>query len=700
MSTWIPAALLWLGAMRLHRKSGLAPASAHLCVLLGAVLALSLAAMLNVIFYAAAALYAGILVCTVLDVRRQGVRAWGGALRAFLTRPVLLAMAGGAVLGVVFLAQEPAFMYWDEFLIAGTNAKILHLSGLMYRVAESAAMAVEDPCGGPVLSYLYQFFSPAFSEAGLYLSYGYLYFAVFAAAAEQVEARGAGRQAGSLAFLALALTPFFLGYHTFTADYSAISYGYATAQVDYMLAVGMLACVALYLAAPRARWYWLAIAFTCLLKESGVLFTAAVAGVLAMQRLPARGAGRGAWLRWLGAMLTDVALGAACYIAWLAYLSLSGSASPAPGFTAAALLAAVCLAWHCLGETRRAACRAACGRLRAWLAHWAGPVALGAAGLAAALLLSGRFGFFTKRATQAGRILAGFFVPGLRAGAWQQTLDLEVEGFFRERLLYPLPDWLTVLLLTLLVLVACLAQRRRGGGLRLLFTHLLLCVGAVAYLITMAYYVSSYYKNMGMVEYPRYFTSYLFGWAYILFLLVLTLPGAVDGRRLLAMAAAVACAANFACIGPEHTIIAAPQNYRQEVRQTQALAAEADATVQPGERIYLVTARGDTYTPMVLCEHLYPALTDCPRGASSYNYSLVFSARADPKDPDGKKYNFATAEEFAADMQRNFDYILVCDGRAYARDYGALFEGGLEPGRLYRVTQEAQAPFRRVYAGG
>ena len=178
---WIPAMLLWLGAMHLHRRTGLPPAVAHLCLLLCGLMGLSAAAMLNLLRYAAWVFFALPLVWAALDLRRQGAVAWTAALRGFFTRPVLLYFAAGAVLTLIYLLQQPVFTYWDEFYIWGINAKVMQYSDLLYTVGPKVG-SVNYPCGAPMLSYLYQFFAPGFSEAGMLLSYALFYFSVFAAA--------------------------------------------------------------------------------------------------------------------------------------------------------------------------------------------------------------------------------------------------------------------------------------------------------------------------------------------------------------------------------------------------------------------------------------------------------------------------------------------------------------------------------------
>lgn len=698
MLTWGPALLLWLGALHLHKETGLPPAAAHLCLLLTALLALCAAAMLNVLFGAAAVLLAGCLLSTLADIRREGPQAWCAGARAFLTRPVVLALAAGAVLTAVFALQQPAFTYWDEFYIAGINAKVTQLSNLLYTVAESPARATEDPCGPAVLSYLYQFFSRNFSEGDLYLSYGYFYFAVFAAAAEQVERRGAGRRAGSVFFMALALTPLLQNYHAFSADYSAISYGYISALPDYMLAVGMLACAALYLAAPSARWYWAALLFTAFMKESGVLFAAVAAVALAVWRAPRRGAGRGAWPRWLGGTALDVAVASAGYLVWLMYRQVCGSGSAVPGLAAAALLAAAAVLWRALGAGRRARCRAAAARFWAKWARWLGLTA--AAVLAAALAVLGRsggLGYAVQRIGEAGRILGGIFVPALRSEGWQNTLDMEVHSFFHERLLYPLPDWGLVALLTLLVLAALALERDRARGVRVLLVHAALGLCAVAYLITMAYFVTHHVETLGMMEYGRYFTGYLFGWVYLLLLLLLSSPGKAQWQQILALAWAVFCVGATASMGLDHTAAAAPENYRRQDGGMRCMAAQAATALQPGDRVYLVIEKLDSFSGLAMGHMLYPALVNCPKVDTQLDYNVLFCTARDPADPYADRYYLATPAEFAANIQRNFDYVLVSgDDGDYARDYGALFEGGLEVGALYRVTQDTDVPFRRV----
>ncbi len=698
MLTWAPALLLWLGALHLRKRTGLGPAAAHLCVLLCSVLLLSAAAMLNVLPYATAALLLGFAVLSVLDAKREGPAAWCGGVRAFLTRPVQLWLGAAALLTVVFAVQQPVLSYWDEYMITGVNARVMCVSGLMYRVAQSPGIALDDPCGTAVLAYLYQFFRPDFSDSDFYLSYAYLYLAVFAAAAEAVQCRGAGRRAGTLFFIALALTPFFQGYHTWTPDFSSITYGYVNCQADFMLGVGMLACAVLYLAAPQKRWYWAALAFTCLLKEAGVLLGAVFCAVLAVWRLPRRGAGARAWWQWGGDIVLDLFAAMAAYLVWMVYQNLSGSQSPAAGFALAGVLAALWLGWRAMGGPRRERARAAlrrAGILLTRLRVWVLPAA--AAAIAGALIWL-RFGMrgslISGRVDDALAVLRGILFAAGRSPLWQSTLQMEVESFFTEHLFAPLPDCFMVLVLVALVLAACLLVRGAGLRLRLLLGQAVLCLGAWAYLVTMAYYIGVYVETLGMMEYPRYFTPYLFGWVYITLLQLLTLPvqTAAVPQRALAAACAAACVWQMALIGPEHTVLAAPQNYMHPALTVRAYADGAAAVLQPGDHVYLAAPIADTFDHLVADYVLYPLRTGVARQTpADVDYSVAFRAGA-CDDP----HNAASPAEFAARMQADFDYILIVgDDGGFADDYGALFTDGAQIGGLYRVTQNA-VPFERV----
>lgn len=697
MLTYGPLILVWLGALHLHKKSSLPPAAAGLTVMLGSVVVLSAAAMLNVLRPATAVLLLGFAACTVLDLRREGPPAWAGSLRAFCTGPVLLALGAGALLAVVFAVREPLFTYWDEFFITGMNAKAMFCGDLMYRVGDMAAISTEDPCALPVLSYLCQYFNTVFSEGDLYLSYAYFYFAVFAAAAEVAERSPAGRRAGPPLFLVLAVTPFLQGYHAYTLGYRYISYGYVNSLADFPLAVGMLACVVLYLAAPRTRWYYVAFFFTALLKEAGVLLAAVAVVVIALQRLRERPLGWRGWLRWAGGSMADLFAAMLGYLLWMIYLQLSGSTSPLPGFAAAAALGAAALLWYALGARRRAACRAVLRRAGETVTLWLLPVGTAAIVLGLAFLkTSGRFSFAAGRIGQAIDILRSFFDPALRNEGWQQALEAFGESFRVEHLFLPFPDWLTVVLLFVLAGGAALLCRRRDGCL-LALTQVWLSLAALAYLNVTAYFVGIYMTTQNMMEYSRYFTSYLFGWVYIVFLLALVTPRRRRWGRALALASALLCVAIMADMGLDHTVLAAPDNYKDGVYEMRKQAQAASAWLNAGDRVYLVFPTLDGYTYMYGQFSLYPALAGKAKVDTGVDYGIIYCAERDPNDPYSDRYHLAAPDEFMAMLQRNFDYVYVAgDTGSYARDYGALFEGGLEIGGLYRITGGTPYPLQRM----
>ena len=608
-----------------------------------------------------------------------------GALRALVSPGAVLFWGGAAVLGVYFAVLQPEFLNFDEYSFWGTAAKLTSLSGRLYTVCDYGApwQATQFPAL-PLLSFFFQLCG-RFAAWRAIWACDVLLLACLAAALAAAGRAGAGLwlPLGTALLLAPAL-------FTITSHTANLSTTWLEFLGDVPAGAAFGAAAAFWYAARRARTplRWLVLPVLCLaadLKSNTFVLALAAAGFVAAD-----------------ALLFGLTPGDA-----QAALSAAGDMpEKAPGDNAQSVLSAAALSGaRPLRRAREAAARL--GFAAAALALPAAQYALWNTYTAALVRSNAAAGGMGDTSRSLGEVAVNglrMLLGGQGAAYYEQrraslaAYEAALGTLFCTQRVSLLGSGAAAVccIAALFALAVWLAPCRRE---RLRMLTAAVCSGAcfagywVLLLLSYAFVLKDSTPE-APASYARYFSSYYLGW-FVLACACLALQAADTRRPLTARAAVLALGAGAACLllagaEPQFTVLGVSSGEYAAVRAERAVAQQAQALLQPSDRVFLVYQGDDGYEWFLYSEELLPQLLEYGAGGGTYGLPSL--------DDGGAYYQSATADEFAALVaDSGADCLLVVrTDDIFCESYASLFADGLASAQngpaLYRCTSQGWVP--------
>ena len=163
-------------------------------------------------------------------------------IKEFFSPGVVLFVTASLLMLCVLYATQPVMHGWDEFSFWGTAQKLVKNNDALYTYYKSSMLGQSIPPSMSVLTYMFMFFSPQFTEWVCYFAYDVLFFACFAAFTSAFD-RKQGHSAFML-YLAAFTVPFLF---EITEINSKLYSTYISAYGDIPLALVFAGAVAVYL---------------------------------------------------------------------------------------------------------------------------------------------------------------------------------------------------------------------------------------------------------------------------------------------------------------------------------------------------------------------------------------------------------------------------------------------------------------------
>ena len=217
-------------------KSGITPLLA-LCAMI----------LTGVIFAMADLLQAGVVISLLAAYGSLAFAVYKnrGGIRtkavSFFSAPVILFCASSGLMLAFRAVRQPMMSSWDEFSFWGMARKLVKERDAIYTFYSSSMLGNSIPPAMPVLSYIFQRFTPQFCEWTCFFAYDVLLFACMAAAARTA---GDSWHRSVPVYITAFLTPFIF---RFTARVSYIQNTYISAYSDMPMAFLFAGRVAVYL---------------------------------------------------------------------------------------------------------------------------------------------------------------------------------------------------------------------------------------------------------------------------------------------------------------------------------------------------------------------------------------------------------------------------------------------------------------------
>lgn len=662
MSVLLPVLLLNLAALLLQEFLHTSSMHCYFTALCTALAVLYAAGVCGVMPAAAAGLWvltaAGAAVYLVRHLRKKDLAA---RLRDYADPFALLYNGAAAVFAVIFTLQKPLCYYWDEYSFWSVSAKYVKYYGQFYNRQPDLTFSTLPPMNS-VLGYFFMYFSRNFADYKLLLAYAFLMLAVFAMTAAWLHKKTQNLPLAVGSFAVLVFSPFWEAYHTAAVDYSSLSYAYGTTMVDFLIAVVFLGCAVSYLESGRALLTLPPLVYLALMKNTSVFFALQAAAlitffaVFASEKKPLKKA-----LSVVLTLVLTMAVVGTSYLSWFWCLAKTTPESTVSAFTLTE------------PEGEREIMRAPAAQPETEIAETPQEQTEEPAEL-------------QQDEEQAEGGFLSIFVASRRSQRHKQVLETMRQEFATAKITAFVPDrFLVVLLLALGLLCAALCKKHR---LPLALLAVALAAGALVYNLTISYFIADF--NDGMVEYPRYMTSYYWLWLYMVFLVAVPILHAMRPAAAQLAVAALACfgLATVLNTGLSHTVFAAPQNaYAQELAAEEIVEKYRD-TLTKDTRVYVPLRDQDTWSYFLYKQRLLPALADVDTLNSGVDFTVSFRDHIDP-DSERTYYNVADPATFTEVMRTYFDYVLIVDpDPEFVQTYSSLFAGGVRGGVLYKITGE------------
>lgn len=662
MSVLLPVLLLNLAALLLQEFLHTSSMHCYFTALCTALAVLYAAGVCGVMPAAAAGLWvltaAGAAVYLVRHLRKKDLAA---RLRDYADPFALLYNGAAAVFAVIFTLQKPLCYYWDEYSFWSVSAKYVKYYGQYYNRQPDLTFSTLPPMNS-VLGYFFMYFSRNFADYKLLLAYAFLMLAVFAMTAAWLHKKTQNLPLAVGSFAVLVFSPFWEAYHTAAEDYSSLSYAYGTTMVDFLIAVVFLGCAVSYLESGRALLTLPPLVYLTLMKNTSVFFALQAAAlitffsVFASEKKPLKKA-----LSVVLTLVLTMAVVGTSYLSWFWCLAKTTPESTVSAFTLTE------------PEGERGIMRAPAAQPETEIAETPQEQTEEPAEL-------------QQDEEQADGGFLSIFVASRRSQRHKQVLETMRQEFATAKITAFVPDrFLVVLLLALGLLCAVLCKKHR---LPLALLAVALAAGALVYNLTISYFIADF--NDGMVEYPRYMTSYYWLWLYMAFLVAVPILHAVRPAAAQLAVAALACFGLTTVLntGLCHTVFAAPQNaYAQELAAEEIIEKYRNFLTKD-TRVYVPLRDQDTWSYFLYKQRLLPALADVDTLNSGLDFTVSFRDHIDP-DSERTYYNVADPATFTEVMRTYFDYVLIVDpDPEFVQTYSSLFAGGVRGGVLYKITGE------------
>ena len=638
MYVLLPVIFLNVCGILLKSRFNIGSAESYFIALMGILSVLYLGGIFNLLLPVTVGVFIAVLVLLIVIVKKRRSEGKHLAdalkLREYFSPFVLLNNLSCIVFTVIFSVCRPLFYYWDELAFWGTSAKATKLFDRLYSVWPTP-LHNHLPPANALLNYFFNFFSTDFQPYILLLSYAFLFFAVFSLVAELAYRKSGSLPFAIVTYVLLLLSPFMSVAHTASVNYESVLYAYGTAMVDFNLAVVFLSVIALYLLNPTKKWYLLPIAFLVNMKNTGAFF-ALLAGCVIL-----------------------------CFTAFDAQARKRLSAMAKNG---ALMLLVVVLAYG------------------SWFVHLNAfePKADKPVVLQDPAYLEEQEDII--KADEALNLNAlSIIFPSLRSEGYNAVMKTMREEFLSQKTNLFAPDrYFVMALVAAGVLVTLLSKK--GKRLRALCVSSGIAVGCYGYCAAISYFVS-YYTD-GMVEYPRYMSSYYFLWVYTIVLLAVISEKGRRGKQVALCAISLVALLLIGKTGLTYTVINAPDTPYLDYMETEKYTQQARGVVEKGDRVYLVLPDQDTWGYIKFGYHLLPAICNQDTKRTGIDFTISFREELDANS-DRRYYNIASPQTYAQLMAEYFDYVFVVKPDMEFKDsYSHLFSDGMAEGTLYRVTKQ------------
>ncbi len=705
MQTIISIILLNFFALFLHKRTKLTPSAALLCSLLVAVVFLCITGIFGALFVGAIIFFAACAGVFVFEIYKKS------DIRTYFSFTVIITNITCLVFFIIYIIQSPVFYYWDEYLLWGNYSSAMHAYNNLPNFHAGITDNYSDTAvTGALLSYILQFFGSVFEHWAVYFAYSVLCFFTLGTVAEYIFNKTKGKSISIITYLFFLLLPFFQQYHIYSADYTSISYAYATAMVDYLLAILCVAAVILYFACKQKPFYLLAFLALVLCKDIGVFFAIISALIIAVFELFASDK---KVIKRLVSVIISFTVIVVSFLGWNVFAVLADDFSIDSSPKTDTPIALTDLDYYAQQTDNEVEADPQSynsekgAKVRSDETIYDSNYVMHVNNYKISLYSAVHLSFINVEQLDISAsqitsfnivksLITSLFMPFARAPEANNALSQFISSIFNfSTYLYIKDIYLIVGLILLGILTAVFAQKKKR--MAAILTTAVFIVGFYVYLMFMSAIVATF--NDGMVEYGRYFMPYYTIWIFVaITIFICTAKKYLFFINIGAVGVVLVMLFSLYTTGLDKTIIAAPDNVYGDFKIRAENIQNHSEILTKGTNIYSLQKPENTMENAFISTLMHPAYINNDINQSGFNFNSYYFANEKLVPDDVKPYYIiATDEEFIAVVKENFDYIYTAYlNEEFVQSYDDLFEGGLEYDVFYAIADNGDFPFMRV----
>ncbi len=660
MSYFLAFILFQITGFTIYKKAKLSPMSSFISGIFFATIVTYIFGIFNLLYIGRLLFFIAILIVLLYDFYKNHKNNYFYEIKSYFNIFNIMNSIACLLFLAIYIIQNPLFSYWDEYSFWGFSAKVAVefnslLSSFDYVYYYNEAIIA----GSSVLTYVFNIFSTSFNDYSLLFSYTTVTLSTFALASEFIVSKinKENKFIAPILFLMLSLTPFLQTFGSPSADYQSIHYAYSTSLVDFFISILAFNSVLLYFSNRRKPIYIISLLVLTLIKSVGIFFAILCLCVIACFEIFIKSKSKKIFFKKISNILIAVFAIYFIYTSWPAYLSREVNDS----FDSPVNL----ITQQTLEYQKNADFNEA----------------------------QSEHNEENTPALKEGNIIQKVISSEYRTSEQNNVINSMFSQFLTSKNTFYIKDSIIFTALTFLGFASIFFINKQFK-FPLFLANLGVSVGFVVYLLAISLFIANF--NDGMVEYPRYSSSYYWLWIYFAITLISLLL--INFKKISAIyLLTLLFAFNLYILKFEHTVISSPENRYSVPLETKNESERYTNIFNENPRILLISDRFFDYKLMLDTYYTIPALTNVDIFNSGFDFSMSFSNKEFLTDDNEPYFIIVSDEEFLNIAFQNFDYIYITHNQyEFIESFSEYFNSEIIPYSLFEVNEGSKIPFEVV----
>ncbi len=652
MELFITFILFQLIGFTIYRFLKTTPVSAFLIGIYSCVSATYLFGLFNHLYIGRLLFFIIGITLLIYDYYKNKDKQYFEFLKSYFNLSNVVLIVSSVLFLVLYLINQPVFTYWDEYSFWGTSAKFLveynqFLPSFDYIYHYNETIIA----GSSVLSYVFNLLSHEFNDYSLYFSYTVVILSTFALATEFIFNKNKNKYLSPVVFILFVFTVFLQSNSLPSLDYSKIHYAFNTSLVDFLLSIVAFSAILLYVSNKNKLLLIPALLVLTVLKDVGIFFSILSICIIACFELFTNK--ETLLIKKLIKLFIMCVSILVIYISWPTYRSHEANLTPMNEE-----LFNISSFEYQKEET-----------------------------------INDDSNLSSDAPKKEGNFILQVISSDYRTQSQNEVINDMSFQLRNSNTTFYINDIILIFILVTLGTL-CMFLLDKNLRLSLLFINVGLTLGFIVYISAISLFIAQF--NDGMVEYPRYSSTYYWLWIYLVLTLVIYV---LNKKKIEFPVYIITILLSFMVynIGLDYFFISSPKNNQIVISEKKENSSHYQEIFDFQPRILLISDRFNDYTYMLDLYYAFPSLSNQDVLHTDIDFSMSFSNIEFVNEELEFYYNIATDEEFLTIVYENFDYIYITElQESFVNSYGEFFNSDLVPNSLFKVNTESEIPFEVI----